>query len=246
MVLNFSDFEGETVGTLPTGWSLGVDDDDLIEVVNTEPVEGDKSFRVGEFAGGESYVGRSVGDEGIRFSFVFDEAESDGNNEEWALEVRDGGGSVLYSWLIFRDNESTDPFNIAFDTAAQLADGSYANGNVGSIVGSVDADTFHTWELRDPTSSLKLFIDGNLVHDTGMSFSGASRLRIVAEDATIRFDTFEVGVPSDFVFHRGDEVLIDDNADQRFTIEGEINDPISDGGTSGFVLVDGTGIDFDP
>jgi len=244
MVLNISGFETETVGTIPADWYLGFDDDGIIEVVNTSPVVGEKSFRVGEFADGTSYVNRPVGDEDIRMSFVFGEAESAGENEEWAIEVR-SGGSAIYSWLIYRRNTSTDPFDIAFDTAAQMADGSYAGGNVGTNVGTVTADTFHKLELRDPSSSLKLYIDDELVYDTGQAFSGADELRIVAEDAIIRLDSPDVGIPSTFVFEKGDNVILAGSADNQYAIEGVEKEPVSDGGKSDLAFVDGQGIDFD-
>jgi len=189
MVFQFSNFEDEKVGELPSGWSTVeiTSDDPTYEVSDSEPIEGEKSFIVADEAGGKTEVQHDVGDETIQFAADINR-DSERRGDWYGCEhmALDGNGDVLWDYFFGSDSDS-GPLDIYFATGQEQNPDRNEAGGLGTKVGELEQG-FHNIAFEDPLNNLTLRVDETVVHETGQSFSGASGFRIVADDYIGKYD----------------------------------------------------------
>lgn len=237
MTFQFSDFENESTGTVPSGWSVGEKSSgDRVDVTDYVAIQGDKSFLIRDSTGGWAEAYHSVGDESIEFAVDFNQdAQIRYSRQiEWFAENSDG--TVLWSYL-FTDDGSGDTFEIYYDTATQDIQGPGTGTNVGSV-----AIGPHEIRIDEPQNGISLIIDGETVHSSTDSFLGASELWLRSDDISAYYDG--AVSYSDFVYHENDAVGLG-AASHDYVIEGgEDSDSalVSDRGDSDFVSISGRGV----
>jgi hypothetical protein len=188
MVFQFSDFEDETVGELPSGWSLIKDSspDTTYEVSDSDPIEGKKSLILADQAGGVVIVEHGVGDETIQFAADINRAAERQSTWYGCEHVAyDSNGNVLWDYFFASDSDS-GPLDIYFATGREQ-NPDRGNRELGTKVGELGLG-FHNIAFEDPLNNLTLRVDENVVHETGQSFSGASAFRIVVDDYIGKYD----------------------------------------------------------
>lgn len=248
MTFNFSDFEDETVGDIPTGWTLTNSNNNnspfpFTRVVDSNVIEGDKSFRIGDAAtGGFEEASHSIGDEDIRFVGTFLRGdELFGNSATVFLFVPNKW------WFAFwtpSDSQAGDSFEVYYGTGnppgndtTQSEIQNASNDSLGNL-----SSGFHRLEIVDTTSSLTLRIDDSDFYDSGDSFSGASEFRIRGDDAYTITDSPESAISefSDYIFISGNRIGVS-AGNQNFVFEGKDGETrrISDNATSSYVYING-------
>lgn len=182
MAFEFSDFEDESLGDVPEGWTeIDDGDDGDVRVTDQGAIEGNQSFEIVDRAEGIHGAYHAVDDERISFAASINreqEKEADWQGNEFI--VRDSDDNVLWDYWVGsqEDPDSSEPFEIYFKEGRQLPDRDHP---VGEKVGEV-SEGFHNFIFEDPLNNLRLRVDEQIIHDSGNSYSGASQFEIRADD----------------------------------------------------------------
>lgn len=243
MTFEFSDFEGEAVGTIPSGWTLiesnaNNDPSPYTRVVDQNTIEGSRSFRIGDAAtSGQEEVRHPIGDEDIRFVGTFTRETFFGDSISVTLSSPGD-----WWWRFWTDDSQSDnPFRVFYGTGSPPND----DLDEANMIAAADAEAgsvssgFHRIEVIDTSTSLKLVIDGGVLYDTGDSFSGQSQFAVRADDLTLITDTPEA-LYSNYVNIEGQGVRLQTGT-QTFVEEGLDGEArlVADTSDSKFVQIEG-------
>lgn len=241
MTFVVEDFEDQTPGTIPDGWTVQrMDTNETTYVIDTGAIQGDKSFRVGDDSGG-SYadVFHPVGDEDVLMAGKMERTVLAGNWHQGQVYVTDSSGTVLYSYL-FASDSSSGGWEVRFAEELQDAEGNIGTPN-GTVVSSVPSNTVFDFHIRNPNSSLELLLNNDLIHAPGTAYSGAAEYHVQTDDCNFIID--EALEYSPYVFESGHALGLGSSG-QDFVYHGDAGTsvPLSDTADSPYVLIRGTGV----
>jgi len=237
MTFNFSGFEDEMAGEIPSGWTRNVNNNNYSQVIDGKGViRGEKSFRIGDDdSGGLEQLEHSVGDEDIRFNGQFNRTALRGNSVTvyWYTDA----GWWFAAWT--DDDTTGEPFRLYFGTGARPNDPTESDieSAADSQVGTISANTPSLFEFKDVTSSLKFKLDDETIYEHGGGFSGASAFRIETDDSEIITDA--PGEISKHIYESGEPVLIA-GGPQDYVFSGDVR--LISEGNSNFTYISGSPI----
>jgi len=242
MVFTVSDFESYSVGTSnPGNYSGFTDNDGPYEVSDDSPIQGDKSYLFQDAGGGWTGVRHPMSTETVVFALdVNRDAPLVGDRRQIHLGAKDSNNNFAYSYVLADDGAGD--FEIFYDTNRSSRQNDQS-GDTGPLIGYTTVG-FHEFRLENPATALQLVIDGNVIHESGDSFSDLQRFEWATDDMEVRIDS-QVGY-SQFVFHQGNRVALGSGG-QSFVYEGGKNEEsqVSNSGESSFVKIQGTGIGYE-
>lgn len=241
MVFKVGDFENETVGTVPTGWTvLQEDGGGPVEVTDTYVVKGTKSFQVTDLGAGSSVAQTDYNNEDIVFTMENYEMTEQGTHAHFHVMGVDNTATelstaLIWDWLF--TTTSTNPASATWDiwfetqiTSFDLEGAPAPTNNVGSTNFADVRDI----EIRNPTTSMELLIDGSSIHDTGNGYS-ASYFRFRNDDSRVSVDN--EGAFFDYIFEQGNRIGQGTHADNY--VFGQ-SGAFDDGGNSTLTFISGS------
>lgn len=184
MAIVFSDYEDETVGTVPDGWTV-VSTATRVEVTDQDPLEGTKSFVFEDDESGTAAVAEhSYGDDDVSFKFRWNDRPLAIRTRSMSFYARDSGGNTLWQYS-FVDEGGDNQVEIKFFESFVTDEDTLATA---TTVATIDKDTIYDIIFDTVTDNLTLIIDGNTEHETGNAYTGASDFRIRIDDCQCYFD----------------------------------------------------------